>query len=327
MSGGPVTLKDIATLAGVSTAAVSQALNDTGKLSAETRTRIRAVADSLGYVPNRAAAALRTGRTRTIGFVVDEDDEDEFGERRAVHRTRLFNALLRASAAEDYTVTVLPSSRPDLLRGAAMDALLHTGTDSLTEIIAEASRLGVRMAVCDVHVDAPRAISLRTGYDAAVRAGLDLLAAGGAERIGFLVDAGPEARNRIGENAYRSWSLERGRDRLVAEVDVRGQALIRRVHELLTAGVDALFAFSEDGPEIYLHLEEIGRVAPRDVQLFTLCTIDCDLNARLGISRACLHPDRAPQALFTALHEDHPPARESIIDLPWELLSGSTTLR
>ena len=45
-----VTLKDIAELAGVSTAAISQALNDRGNLRPETRDRIKAVAAELGYI-------------------------------------------------------------------------------------------------------------------------------------------------------------------------------------------------------------------------------------------------------------------------------------
>ena len=65
-----VTLRDVAERAGVSTAAISQALNDRGSLRPETRERIKAIAAELGYTPNKHAAALRSGRTMSIGFVM-----------------------------------------------------------------------------------------------------------------------------------------------------------------------------------------------------------------------------------------------------------------
>ncbi len=322
-----VTLKDIAAVAGVSTAAVSQALNDAGNLSDETRERVKQVAASLGYVPNRAAAALRRGRSRSIGFVVDETDDDDFGERRAVHRTRLFNALVRESARHDYTVTVLPASRPELLRGSNVDVVYHPGTDGLVEISAEALSLGMRVVANDLRVDGPGGVSIRTGYDAAVRAGLDLLAEGGAERIGFLVGDSAEPRNRIGEHAYRSWCLERERERFVAEVDASGRGLTRAINDLVGIGVDALFTFTEDGPEAFLHLEATGVVMPRDVQLITMCTLDCALNDRLGVTHVCVHPERSPEALFEVLDTRPPLTPPSIVELPWELAHGSTTRR
>ena len=45
--GGRVTIYDVASKAGVSTATASKALNDTGRMAAETRARIRRVAEEL----------------------------------------------------------------------------------------------------------------------------------------------------------------------------------------------------------------------------------------------------------------------------------------
>ncbi|MDR0848259.1 MAG: LacI family transcriptional regulator [Propionibacteriaceae bacterium] len=66
------TLEDIARVAGVSPATVSRALNGSDKpVSAQLRLRITAVADSLGYVSNRAAAALRGRRTAVFILIPD----------------------------------------------------------------------------------------------------------------------------------------------------------------------------------------------------------------------------------------------------------------
>ena len=64
-----VTLQDIAEKVGVSTCAVSHAINGTGRLSPETRERILSVVRELGYRKNYAAAALSSGNSRMIGVV------------------------------------------------------------------------------------------------------------------------------------------------------------------------------------------------------------------------------------------------------------------
>lgn len=64
-----VSLRDIAREAGVSFQTASKALKGTGRVSPETRERVRAVARRLGYVPNTVARSLVTSNTRSLGFV------------------------------------------------------------------------------------------------------------------------------------------------------------------------------------------------------------------------------------------------------------------
>ncbi|WP_446464697.1 LacI family DNA-binding transcriptional regulator [Streptomyces sp. BRA346] len=64
------TIKAVAAVAGVSTAAVSQAFNNKGRLSEATRRRILDAAVDLGWSPSASAAALRSARTRTLALVV-----------------------------------------------------------------------------------------------------------------------------------------------------------------------------------------------------------------------------------------------------------------
>lgn len=68
-----VSMKDIAKRCGVSVATVSKALNGQPDIGEETRARICAVADELGYMTNSAARALKTNRTYHLGVLfVDE---------------------------------------------------------------------------------------------------------------------------------------------------------------------------------------------------------------------------------------------------------------
>lgn len=61
---------EIAQRAGVSRSTVSYTLSGKRAVSTETRRRIQAVIDELGYRPNAVARALKEGRTRTIGLVI-----------------------------------------------------------------------------------------------------------------------------------------------------------------------------------------------------------------------------------------------------------------
>lgn len=69
---GKVSMRDIAERLGVSVKTVSGALNgDAIRMSNETRRRIRALAEELGYSPNFAARGMRQGVLPVIGLVAD----------------------------------------------------------------------------------------------------------------------------------------------------------------------------------------------------------------------------------------------------------------
>jgi LacI family transcriptional regulator len=61
------TQRQIARALGLSPATVSLALKDSPMISATTRAAVLAAMEKAGYVPNAAAASLRTGRSRIVG--------------------------------------------------------------------------------------------------------------------------------------------------------------------------------------------------------------------------------------------------------------------
>ncbi len=65
-----IRLKDIAERAGVSVMTVSKALRDAHDVSATTKTRIKLLAQQLGYVPDSSAQGLRTRTTKLFGLAV-----------------------------------------------------------------------------------------------------------------------------------------------------------------------------------------------------------------------------------------------------------------
>lgn len=65
-----VRLKDIAQLTGLSVMTVSKALRDEPDVSAETKAKIKALAQQLGYVPDSSAQGLRTKTSKLLGLVI-----------------------------------------------------------------------------------------------------------------------------------------------------------------------------------------------------------------------------------------------------------------
>ncbi|MBQ4074466.1 MAG: LacI family DNA-binding transcriptional regulator [Clostridia bacterium] len=66
------TMRDVAELAGVSTATVSHVVNGTKKLSPETTERVLMAIAQANYTPNTLAKSLRSGQTHTIGVLVED---------------------------------------------------------------------------------------------------------------------------------------------------------------------------------------------------------------------------------------------------------------
>ena len=70
MTKKAVTIRDVAGTAGVSVATASRALNGKQVVNPETRDRVLAAMDELGFTPSPAARRLSLGRTLTIGVVI-----------------------------------------------------------------------------------------------------------------------------------------------------------------------------------------------------------------------------------------------------------------
>ncbi|ASY72855.1 LacI family DNA-binding transcriptional regulator [Sinorhizobium fredii] len=69
---GRVTIHDLAREAGVSVSTVSKALNDNGRMAAETRARIKRIAAEIGFRPNALARGLLSSRSFTIGLLTND---------------------------------------------------------------------------------------------------------------------------------------------------------------------------------------------------------------------------------------------------------------
>lgn len=69
MAQSPPTIKDVAARVGVSRQTVSRVINNKPEVSPETRSRVQAAIDELGYRPNAAARSMVSGRSCMLGCV------------------------------------------------------------------------------------------------------------------------------------------------------------------------------------------------------------------------------------------------------------------
>lgn len=74
-----VTISDVAAAAGVSRATATRALKGEGRFAPDTRDRIIAEAERLGYVRNTMAAELAAGRTGTVGLMLRDASNPAYG--------------------------------------------------------------------------------------------------------------------------------------------------------------------------------------------------------------------------------------------------------
>lgn len=75
-----ISIKQIAEMANVSVATVSRVINNNGRFSEETRRRVQNIIDEYGYVTNMAAKSLRMSKSKTIGLIVPNIDNEWFSQ-------------------------------------------------------------------------------------------------------------------------------------------------------------------------------------------------------------------------------------------------------
>lgn len=74
----PVTIKDVAKIAGVSPSTVSRVIANNPKITNETKQRVYEAMESLNYHPNAIARSLANKATKTLGLILPNTSEDLF---------------------------------------------------------------------------------------------------------------------------------------------------------------------------------------------------------------------------------------------------------
>lgn len=121
--GGKPTLRTIAEMTGLAVTTISRALNNAPEINSETRERVQRIAAEIGYVPDRTALRLKTGRTHVISLILDPHDEIlGFGQ-------SMVSGLTAALRDTPYHLVITPSFR----NTKPIDPIVHVVRNRLAD--------------------------------------------------------------------------------------------------------------------------------------------------------------------------------------------------
>src|SRR6201991_4486463 len=177
-----VTSVDVARKAGVSQSTVSLVLSGkaAGRISARTEEAVKAAAKELGYRPNVAARALRTGVARSVGLVVPDITNPFFG--------RVLRGAQRAAQQAGYTVVLVDLGNNRAWETTSLQALLAGPADGLLLFEADLPPGATEHAI-QIEMRPGGLPVVRIDVEAGTDLALDHLMALGHTRIGHVASS------------------------------------------------------------------------------------------------------------------------------------------
>lgn len=201
-----LSIKDIARIAGVVPSTVSFVINGKEKemrISEEMAKKIRKIIKETGYVPNRSAASLRTGKTHVIGLIV-EDISNTF-----------FASLAKAIEDIAYQVgyrLVYCSTENDDKKGTELIRMLHkqvdgfivTPTSGMKEEVLKLQKAKKPVVLLDRYFTDADIPAVLVDNQSGIQSGVELLADKGYRKIAFIVTALEQMQMQDRLNAFKA---------------------------------------------------------------------------------------------------------------------------
>lgn len=265
-----VSIVDIATMAGVSTATVSRVLNKNGRYSKGTEEKVLALVEEYGYTPNINAKNLRINKTLTVGVIVPNIANEFFG--------RLVRSIENSLLPQGYSVFVCDSHENEDHENLCMQSLIAKCVDGIICISGKTHDMEngmvnhIPIVNIDRYPDNAKTIvqseNLKGGFLAAQE-----LIQKGCKRIAILQDfhrmstirqrlAGfVEAHNKYGVTFY---------DDLILEEVETYEIARKRVKDLIDRRIklDGVFATNDMLALGALHgLRDAGKSCPEDIKI------------------------------------------------------------
>ena len=237
------TVADVARMAGVSVATAGRALGGYGYVGEQTRERVEAASRELGYSPNVVARSMRSGSTRSIGFVGSDIADPYFAE--------AMRGICDVAHREGYeTILTNSDERLDLEQLAVRTLLdkqvegLVVAPSSMTHVdhLKDAKEQGVPVVLLDRDLPQLDFDSVVADNETAAYAAISHLLDLGHERIGLLASVSASEQPEIRAGTDGSWAVL-GADRPSVE-RIRGylQALADRRAPVTTEAITLIAA-------------------------------------------------------------------------------------
>lgn len=328
-----VTLKDIAEKTGVSVNTVSHALAGKTDISEATKARVLAAAKELGYIRNRAASGLRSGKSRTVGVILPDIGNPNFAIMlRGIEsflRTKGYTVFVLNTnedpGAESAAITTVLGQNPDgvILCPVANDAenLMYLKASGVPFTLIGRHAPGVRCdyVVCDDEEGGWLAMRhlLESGHREIAFFNGDCRISGATERL-----AG--ARRALAESGLALPSSH------VLSLSVLGGENRRKIRDFFatTPHVTGLIAFSDLlAYEAIAVLEELGYRVPEDISVVGFDNICSDYAFPHPLTSVSVRKKTmahaAAELLFSKMESGN--EEETHIILPTKLVERSTT--
>jgi DNA-binding LacI/PurR family transcriptional regulator len=278
----PVGLKDVAQRAGVSIKTVSNVVNGYVHVRPETRARVNAAIDALGYRPNLTARSLRGGRTGVIALAVPDLTSPYFAEIAegvidAAEELGWTVLIDQTDGRRERELLVLHGIRDHLIDGVVFSPLA-LGDEDL-----RATRSEVPIVCLGERVHAGTMDHIAIDNVAAARTATNHLIERGRRRIAAVgVQASPVAETARLRLAGYTEALEEAGVEVASDMVVsatawhRGEGLLA-AKRLIESGTrpDAVFCFNDLLALGTLHgLAELGVVVPDDIAVVGIDDIE-----------------------------------------------------
>lgn len=164
--GRAPSIRDVARIAGVSHQTVSRVLNHHPSLRPETKQRVLDVMAELQYKPNRAARALVTSRSRTIGILAASSTQ--YGPASSIA------AIETAARAAGYWVSTANIESSDA--ASITDGLEHLAAQSIEGLVVIAPQVRVFDTLAQLSIDVPYVTLQSTDRDLGPTLSVDQIA-------------------------------------------------------------------------------------------------------------------------------------------------------
>lgn len=351
------TMVDVAREAGVSVATAGRSLGGYGYVSDSTRSRIEAAATKLGYSPNVIARSMRSGGTRTIGFVGSDIANPFFAE--------AMRGVCDVARQEGYEAILTNSDEQLELEQIAVNVLLDKQVDGMvvapasvtdTLHLARARQQGVPVVLLDRYLPQVDCDSVVIDNETAACEAVEHLLGLGHRRIGLLASINPteqphlialDGTHRLGVTGARRPSVERVRGYLRA-LAMHGATSSRRLMryspsgdraradaeaEKLMAGArppTAVFAADNVATRsAFVAAKRLKLRIPEDVSIVGFDDLEWTSMVEPPISVVAQSPLAmgrvAAERLFLRISGDERPSEQIV--LPTELLVRESTVR
>ncbi|WP_435771458.1 LacI family DNA-binding transcriptional regulator [Nocardioides sp. SYSU DS0651] len=289
-SGRPVSVKDVASAAGVSLGTVSNVLNRPDKVSPATLAHVLAVIDQLGFVRNDAARQLRAGSNRAVGMVVLDVRNPFFtdvarGVEDCLGRHR--RPLILGSSGQD---SARESTYLDLFEEQRVSGLLITPVGRVLPRLRRIRARGTAVVVVDRRVGSREFSSVSVDDRLGGRLAAEHLVGIGRRRLAFI--GGPRGLNQVDHRhaaAAEVADSAGARLRFVETATMDAEAGRHAADELLELGArerpDAIFAANDlIALGVLQALTLAGVRVPDDVALVGYDDIDFAASAAIPLT-------------------------------------------